>query len=351
MNTGRNAFLSITKLIAACFVVCIHCSFPGQIGSAINCIARFAVPFFFITSGYYAFNSDTKKLMGRLKKAFVLLTITDTIYFFWECYSRYAVAHENVISYISSLLSLENIARVIFAEKSLFSSHIWYLIAIVKLYVFILIYLTVSKRVNEGKSTYSTLYFIGICTYLLHIAFSLYVQIAHLEVDYIIYRNSLFFGIPMFALGIFLHEYKSQIVQIIEDYQLTSPKLWIIIFFGVILSLIQWFGIGKVEMPLGMLIVAITLFILIQTQFNCNNMSKNLQVLLLLLEKTSIFVYIFHVLIKQIIVTYSDLIPLCRTLYSNKFLFPLITICISVFIGMIIANTQFLINKARKKGG
>ena len=47
----RNKSLDAVKAIAACLVVCIHVSFPGQAGQLVKVLARCAVPFFFMVSG------------------------------------------------------------------------------------------------------------------------------------------------------------------------------------------------------------------------------------------------------------------------------------------------------------
>ena len=44
----RNKSLDAVKAIAACLVVCIHVSFPGQAGQLVKVLARCAVPFFFM---------------------------------------------------------------------------------------------------------------------------------------------------------------------------------------------------------------------------------------------------------------------------------------------------------------
>lgn len=50
----RNKSLDAAKAVAACLVVFIHVSFPGQVGQIIKVLARCAVPFFFMISGYFA---------------------------------------------------------------------------------------------------------------------------------------------------------------------------------------------------------------------------------------------------------------------------------------------------------
>lgn len=50
---SRIQSLECFRLIASMLVVFIHCEGSGEFGSIMNCLARVAVPFFFIVSGYF----------------------------------------------------------------------------------------------------------------------------------------------------------------------------------------------------------------------------------------------------------------------------------------------------------
>lgn len=50
-----NYCLDFIKGIACMFVVFMHCEFPGILGTAVQAISRFCVPFFFMVSGYFCF--------------------------------------------------------------------------------------------------------------------------------------------------------------------------------------------------------------------------------------------------------------------------------------------------------
>ena len=55
-----NNSIDFFKAIACIGVVLIHCRFPGVVGILIRTIARFAVPFFTMISGFYLISSDTE---------------------------------------------------------------------------------------------------------------------------------------------------------------------------------------------------------------------------------------------------------------------------------------------------
>lgn len=50
------------------FVVFMHCEFPGILGTAVQAVSRFCVPFFFMVSGYFCFKPlavDTEMKTGK----------------------------------------------------------------------------------------------------------------------------------------------------------------------------------------------------------------------------------------------------------------------------------------------
>ena len=71
METKENKVMDNTTLHAiktlACFsVVAIHIWLPGKIGAVYQIIARFAVPMFFLISGFYSYNISKSKIQQRI---------------------------------------------------------------------------------------------------------------------------------------------------------------------------------------------------------------------------------------------------------------------------------------------
>ena len=54
-------------------VVFIHVLFYGKLGVVIDALARFAVPFFFLVSGYYSYQIPCEKIKKRIRKILILL--------------------------------------------------------------------------------------------------------------------------------------------------------------------------------------------------------------------------------------------------------------------------------------
>ena len=71
MSSQKNSTLELIKLFASYMVVFIHVPFYGKYGDAIDAIARFAVPFFFLVSGFYSYQIDCEKIKTSGKAIFV----------------------------------------------------------------------------------------------------------------------------------------------------------------------------------------------------------------------------------------------------------------------------------------
>lgn len=69
------------KGIACIFVVFIHCVFPGILGTIVKGAARFAVPLFFMSAGYYCCcrNSDIKSYVSKKVKHVMCLLIAGSV--------------------------------------------------------------------------------------------------------------------------------------------------------------------------------------------------------------------------------------------------------------------------------
>lgn len=77
-RSDRNVTLDVMKLVASYFVIFIHNKFYGEFGLVVDSIARFAVPLFFISSGYFCFNNPLPKIKAkaiRIAKMFLWATV------------------------------------------------------------------------------------------------------------------------------------------------------------------------------------------------------------------------------------------------------------------------------------
>ena len=83
-----NAF----RLIASFFVIAIHVHFPGTAGNIVIDAARFAVPFFFMASGFFSFYSAgtdvPKKILNKIKNVLIPFMGAVVIYFAYHSFDE-----------------------------------------------------------------------------------------------------------------------------------------------------------------------------------------------------------------------------------------------------------------------
>ena len=252
---GRNGAIECCRLVASVFVVFIHYTFPGKLGAVMDCLARFAVPFFFMVSGYFAYQADEttikKRAIGILK-----LDICATVFYFcWGLFRERYILHQGRMAWLMLMLPKTRLAQWPINGMNPFGVQLWYLDAAFMSYVVLYLYV----RWKGKNCRYDTLYLVSVLLYAVHFMMSSVASVVYFEVPSELYRNALFFGLPMLSLGMFLREYQNKIL---ETYHLSPKKLLLIAVLGAGFSVVQWWGTGKVEMPLGTLFEVIALLLL-----------------------------------------------------------------------------------------
>lgn len=131
----KNDCLNVCKGVAAFFVVFIHCNFPSPVGGMMNGLARFAVPLFFMISGYFSYQKRIDVIRSRTRKIWRLFLLSNSVYFIWKV----AVSWwEETLSWgmMADLFSPISLMRWIFLNQSPMMSHLWFLGALLYCYLF-----------------------------------------------------------------------------------------------------------------------------------------------------------------------------------------------------------------------
>ena len=80
----RNYLMDFIKGVAAIGVILVHFQFPGVLGKILCSVGVCGVVFFFLVSGYFAYNADDEKacdnLLKRFKRNLVITLIAVAIY-------------------------------------------------------------------------------------------------------------------------------------------------------------------------------------------------------------------------------------------------------------------------------
>jgi Uncharacterized protein conserved in bacteria len=205
--SGRFDAIDLMKFLAAILVVCIHANPLSSISKEMNfllvqSVARLAVPFFFMTSGYLLYSKLKSRSNGRsylikyLKRIGLLYLLWTLVYMYWDINSFLSV-HRSLIHYLQD---------AVFAGSHY---HLWYfpsLIAAAILFYYGQKFLSIRNIVIIA----AVLYLIG----LLGDSYYGFIQdssiLSPLLSDYfglfLTTRNGLFFGLLFLSLGAYQYE-------------------------------------------------------------------------------------------------------------------------------------------------
>ena len=318
MNTNKNPkinSINYMKLICAFLVIAIHTHPFEDINKILyysfsEVLVRIAVPFFFVSSGYFYIKNkcNFSKYIKRLLIVYISWSI---IYFIIQ-----------LPSYIASNTSLINIAKNFIVSFFIYGSyyHMWYMVALIMCVIITSIFYKLNKM--------NLLYILSIGLYIIGVIggayykigsqipilsnlynFSLYLQV----------RRYLLMGLPFFMVGYLIYEIK----EIPKNINITTIFTIILFIFEIIivniLNLQRDIVITFFLYPLVLQIFILCLkFPLQNTSFKINT------------GKLSSFIYFVHPLI---------ILVLSNFLFKETLLY-IATCFISTLIGVILIKVD-----------
>lgn len=299
----RNEYIDMMRIIGCIMVICIHSNPLTKISGILNfalcqIISRIAVPFFFITSGYFFAqklyskdNNRNEKIKKYILKQINVYLIFSLIYSFFNIF----------IFKKSQLGSVKSILYFIREYLFIGVSHLWYLNALIisttllvviwrkcrekSIFIFSLVCYIVGTLLNS----YSFIFEGNLLEPFVRIYYSLFVTS----------RNALFFGFPMMTLGIIIYRY-----DILK--KLRSSIIGLIISFVIyVIEVICLKLVGKPNYgDMYFFLVPVT-FCLFSTLLNLKNNASitlcNMKKIIFYCSDLTLLVYCIHILIINII--------------------------------------------------
>lgn len=209
-----NYNLDFIKGIACMFVVFMHCEFPGIMGTAVQAISRFCVPFFFMVSGYFCFKPlvaktelKTDKVLagggissiGRKLKHIGKITFWASVF-----YLAFVLLQQSILNNHNFILSVRDVFNwLVFNQPRIIAGQYWFLFALLYAYTFY----GILECLRLRKFAY-------ILAAMMFVVYVLMAQGAHLagyHVPNMFYRNWLVEAFPYFMLGHYIHENQDRI--------------------------------------------------------------------------------------------------------------------------------------------
>lgn len=269
--------LDLIKFIASFFVIFIHCTFSRDLGMSIKAIARFAVPFFFICSGYFLDGNTPEKILTKTYNIFKLLLLASGTFFCFTILTQYIeFGKSGIIDFFSEKFNFTGVLKFIFFNVPFTSNHLWYLLTLI--YVYLIYYFIVKYSVSDKFVFISAaaLIFIHLISWQLCLSFDI-------TDETFILRNFLFFGYPFITLGVFIKRYQHKLPKI------NTLSFVLLLCLGSVMCVLSRKYLGLKSLPAGAIVIALTLFIYV-----LNSAPKKFPKQLKSVGTYSTYIYIFH---------------------------------------------------------
>lgn len=325
-----NNCLDFIKGIACIFVVFMHCEFPGIMGIVVQTISRFCVPFFFMVSGYFCYQSVTVQrgevtncnqwLFNKKVKHILKITINATLF-----YLAFVIIQSLLFNNINWYIGLGNwFYFLVFNQPFIIAGQYWFLFAL--LYVYFMY--AVIDRYKLQKYAY----ILAALMFITYITLAQGMHLAGIRIPNLIYRNFLVEGFAYFMLGHWIHKNQSIL-------RISNPILLVTIIITTLLCLLERFLLGR---DFGVNIVTIPqVFCLFL--YAINNPQEHKGIIQEIGKRYSMYIYILHPFVwhsLEYVYDYYGLSSNTPALYAMPIFVLLISLLFSHWV--YIANANLL---------
>jgi len=324
----HNQSIECCKLLAAFFIVLIHIHLPGSTGLLMNALGRFSVPMFFAISGYFSFSISGKKIAKRLIHIIYLTFIAIAMCLFWNFLKSILQGNSIIHSLKPRYLSLHELSDWVFLHINPFYGHLWYLTAVAVCYCVLWVYVTFY---GKEKVNYLPLYLMSAMLFAIRYSCAELMQFGGGNLPYYFFRDGWFFGLPMFSMGLFLHEHQDRIIQ---NFHLTTLRQLLLLIAGSLLSILPWKAYGYIsELPLGAVVQTFALLLLTTGHPCILGTSRFSTQVTQLLGYLSTAIYLLHLLVDEAYVLFfqSKVTSLLNT-HIELWLHPFLVILFSILL-------------------
>lgn len=307
----KNEFMNFLKGLACFGVVFIHVKLPNFVSDGvIQSMFRFAIPLFFMVSGYFCDTSDRetleKKLPGKWKHILKISIIGCVYYFVFHMliavFGDSGGSIEDIIWRIKLFFSPQKLLEWVIFNQDPFVNILWFTFAL--LYCYLILW--VVNHFNWYRKVFWCIpLFLGA-----HIIMGNLLLLFGIELSKLYYRNFLFYGLPFMFLGIWLRRNRERVLE-----KVSVKTACVLMAAGTLLSPAEWFVFGRRELFIGSI-----LFVLGGFAYALHKPeAKKNSPITVIGERYSLFIYIVHFSLISVLDRFAyKLIPtgLCVTVYE-----------------------------------
>ena len=327
MNTQRNATLDIMKLLASYMVVFIHVRFYGHIGIIVEALARFAVPLFFLISGFYSYHIAPGKILKRAKRILFLFVLG------MICYNLLKMLQFSLSGDINGMLLfmrdyVDYIIITLQFNKPAHGIYMWFLLA--SIYVYIVFYIFTVRKINE-----KVIFPVCVTLLFLHILLGEFGFIFSTRPPVYLVRNFALMGVPFFGFGLLARKLEQKLQNIPDNILVVS------IAIGMLETVISRQFWGESQLYVGSLFL---LFPIVVTFVKHPNMKHPR--IFDKLSGCSTYIYIFHVMVTYALETVYKLfgvhlsVSVCLQMIN-----PILVCIVSTMVAYVLTRAEKVILK------
>ena len=252
MRAGWNQRLNLIRCVAAYSVVFLHVRFPGDLGVAINCLARFAVPLFFLSAGYFSYGRPAPVLRRRVGRCTGQLLLACLPPLLLGC-ALAARRGEEVGRYLESRITAGGVLRLLLVQEIPlpYVWPIWFLAALVMIYV---LWWGLTRLLGRDAIPWNRLAVLALLTLALHLWLGegrIYRGLKPVPTLWL--RNVWLDGLPFFTLGGWLGSQEERLRR--------GARPWMVygaLGLGCALSLFERSRGDYVDLHLGSILMALS---------------------------------------------------------------------------------------------
>lgn len=301
--SSRNTSIDIGRFIASFLIVAIHTTFPIRSLSAfIIEFVKIGVPFFYMISGFYIYSADNRQVadlaLRSLKKVISILLTVLLVYFLLYLFeSKYANG--------SSLFQQFRVIPFFLFNDFYFTGHLWYLFS----YVYVLILVFFFAKFN----------FTSLISYMLPLLIIIYFTSTlwsrTISIDngkFLFELNWLVLGLPFFAIGFFFKQNIEYIKFFKKKYLIYIIS--ILSFFMFVEHFLFKKIIGHGPGIFSSFFLACFCFLYCLLNFPIIGNNKLAILFSKIGRKNSLDIYLYHILIREILTYFSSNIYINNTI-------------------------------------
>ena len=310
---NRNNCIEAIRGVACIFVVFCHFHLQDPLGLYVISIARFAVPFFMMLSGYFACKSNQADNISYAKRKLsqtIKLTLIGTLICIIANSLVCLILGEPIFKWFLDVLSLKTLLKFLIFNRAYWLSSVMY-------YPFMMIYVYIAY-ILVNKLSLLNISYISIPILLL-----VNIIVSKTTENWYYVGNFFFTGFPFFMLGNCLRKN--------NKVSAWGNKSIIFIFIGLIMTLIECYFCNYCYLFVGTVFLSIGLLL-----FGLSHSNLSIPVFLSKFgTKCSMFVFLLHCPIGYIIQALLNSFKIQIDSYL-----PFIVLIVTVAISILIVKTK-----------